>query len=281
MSDPVIPAAPAAPSTPAAPAAPVTPAAPAAPAAPATPAAPAAPATSAAPAAPAASPAAKSLLDQAAPKGTEAPAVSPVVAAQNAALALYEAVKAWQANPTPETKAVADKALADSTAAAEAAKAVPAAAAGVPEKYELKPIEGITFDEKQLEAFTPVAKKLGLSNDAVNELVAFQANANKAAAASQEKADLEAWNANQEKQTQESKVALGAKWQEELAFAAKARDTFFSKEAVEALNFAGVANNIHVLNAFIKMGKQISEATHVDGVGKGEEKSAAKTLYGS
>lgn len=267
------PAAPAAPAPDSKAAAPVTPAAPAAPAAPATPAAPAAP-PAAAPAAPA--PGAKqpdgSLLDAAKADGKAT--VSPVVAAHDAAIT---AVEAWQKNPTPETKAAAEKAVADAKAAVETAKTA-SASAGAPEKYEFKAPEGVTLDQAALDAAAPVFKELGLTNDQANKLVALQASL----AANQEKADLKLWEDSQAKQKEEAIKGLGPKWQEELAFAAVARDRFFSKEAVQALNFAGVANNIHILRAFITMGRQISPEKLVDGTpAQSEKQSDATKLYPS
>lgn len=81
-------------------------------------------------------------------------------------------LKDVQASPAPATP--------EPTKPAEAAKEgdKPAAEKGVvPEKYELKPAEGTTLDEKLIAEVTPVFKELGLDNAQAQKLFDFHSKA--------------------------------------------------------------------------------------------------------
>lgn len=224
--------------------APVTPASGAPPA---NPTAPVTPAPSGTPVTPSSE---KSILDKAGkPDAPQTP--SDLLDAAN------EAVAKWQANPTDETKATATKAVADAKKAAEDAKTANKA----PDEYKFTAPEGVTLDEAAIKAFVPIAKELGLKQDQAQKLVALQATLVK----QQADADAKAWTDYQASQIEATKKELGAKYDEELAYVAKVRDTFFSKEAQAVINQYGLGNNIHFLRDLISIGKKMSVEKHIEG----------------
>ena len=77
----------------------------------------------------------------------------------------------------PQGEPAVQGAAADGQPKPDGAKAEPA---GVPEKYEFKPPEGFDeIDSGLVEAYTPVAKELGLSNDKAQKLIDLYADISK------------------------------------------------------------------------------------------------------
>ena len=97
---------------------------------------------------------------------------------------------------------------------------------GAPEKYEdFKAPEGIELDKTQVEAFVPLAKELGLTQEAAQKLVDFYASNQAAAARAQEtawNATVDGWIAAAKSDKEIGGAALG----ENLAVAKKALDMF-------------------------------------------------------
>lgn len=146
----------------------------------------------------------------------------------------------------------------------------------VPEKYELKAPEGMVIDDKLVEAVSPLFKKHGLTQEAAQELADVYAGHAKAAKEAQDQAfkDMtESWK-------QETIKALGAQHVEKLAFAAKTRDRFLSKETNELLESTGLGNHPKVVSDFINLGKAISEGRLVDGA-RGPQGATPQTLFPS
>jgi hypothetical protein len=176
---------------------------------------------------------------------------------------------------TPDDKLEeADKtkkaALIEKNKAAEAAK-------GAPEKYEdFKVPEGFTLDKALVEKAAPVFKELGLSQEKAQKLVDFYSGMRAAEATAQ----AEAFKGFVEGLKQETIKTLGANYKEELAFAAKSRDRFFSPATVEKLNASGLSNDKDLIADVIKLGKMISE-DHVPGgpAASGGQKTPGQVLY--
>ena len=145
-----------------------------------------------------------------------------------------------------------------------------------PEKYELKAPEGMEIDSKLLEAVSPIFKKGGLTQEVAQELADVYASHAKAA----EEAKTQAHNATVESWKQETIKALGADHAEQLAFAAKTRDRFLSKETNELLETTGLGNHPKIVSDFIKLGKSISEGRLVDGA-RGPQGATPQTLFPS
>jgi hypothetical protein len=131
----------------------------------------------------------------------------------------------------------------------------------VPEKYDIKLPEGMMMDEAKLAEFTPLAKELGLSNEGVQKLVDFQANVLKKASDEQ----AQNFHSIQEEFRQETIKEYGPKLKEELVYVARGRDNIASKEAIELINQAGLANNKEIIRMFSKAGRMLSEDKRVDG----------------
>lgn len=146
----------------------------------------------------------------------------------------------------------------------------------VPEKYELKAPEGMEIDAQLVEAVTPVFKKHGLSQEAAQEIADIHAAHVKTAKEAQD----QAFKAMTESWKQETIKALGAEHVEQLAFAAKTRDRFLSKETNELLESTGLGNHPKVVSDFINLGKAISEGRLVDGA-RGPQGATPQTLFPS
>ena len=157
----------------------------------------------------------------------------------------------------------------------------------VPEKYDIKDFkapEGVTLDQAALDAFTPVAKALGLKADGVQKLLDYQASQAKEAQAKQKESDEKAQAEMLKADLEYSTKQLGTKAAERLAFVAKVRDQFMSKELMELPEIKMVGNNYHWLTFLENLGKRISPEKIIEG-GAGPEndptKSAAAVMFPS
>lgn len=140
-----------------------------------------------------------------------------------------------------------------------------AAKGTVPEKYDIKVAEGITLDPADVEEFTPIAKKYGLTNEAVQEIVDFEtkriAKHTQNAIATQ---DTD-FNNFKQKNHDDTVAFYGNKLEGELKFVAKGRDTFADAEVMELLDGAGIGSHKAIVAMFAKMGRTVSEDKLVDG----------------
>jgi len=74
--------------------------------------------------------------------------------------------------------------------------------------------------------------------------------------------------------------ALGANYKQEMAFAAKVKERYLSKETMEKLNASGLANDKDLISDLIKIGRDISEDKLVEGKrGEVKPKSPADVIY--
>jgi hypothetical protein len=154
----------------------------------------------------------------------------------------------------------------------EDAKPKDAKPQGAPEKYEaFKMPEGMPADEEATKQFSEAAKAAGLSQEQAQKVVDFYGGM------LQQQQGLfkqmaQEWRA-------ETLKALGASPEKELVHAAKARDAFFTPEAVKILTDSGLANHPEIVKAFIKIGKAIADDTVISGGQGGGEKTVAEMLY--
>lgn len=133
----------------------------------------------------------------------------------------------------------------------------------LPEKYEVK-VEGFEIDNALIDTLSPVFKKYGLKNEAVQELAQAYAPIVAKQFAAQREAALGAWKAEIETWKNESIKMLGANADVEMALAARFIDKFGGPKLRELLNDTGLGNHPEVVKAFIKAGKAISEDVFVD-----------------
>lgn len=186
-----------------------------------------------------------------------APAASPAPAAPAAA-------------PAPEPKP------AEGQPAAPAAPAAPAPKpAEVPEKYEFKAPEGMTLDKPTVEKFSVLAKELKLPQDAAQKLVDLQMNFAK----EQGEALRTSYAQTVESWKQETVKALGAGYEQELGFAAKAINKFGTPELKQLLNETGLGNHKELAMLLIKVGKTVGEDNLPHGK-PSAEKSLGQIFYG-
>ena len=146
-----------------------------------------------------------------------------------------------------------------------------------PEKYEdFKMPEGFTIDKVLMEKATPLFKELDLTQDKAQKLVDFDIERQKSATTAQ----AEAFKKYLTDSKKETIAALGADYKEKLAYVAKVRDRFLSKETQELLEASGLSNVNSLVQDLIKIGQSISEDKMEEGKhgepGKGD---AASKLY--
>lgn len=146
---------------------------------------------------------------------------------------------------------------------------------GAPEKYEFKPTEGSTFDDAVLGAYSEVAKELNLPQDAAQKVLDKMGPVIAARQAERISEARNQWSS----ESKADKEIGGAKFDENMAVAKRAREAFASKELVALLDATGLGDHPEVNRLFYRAGSAISE----DGfVGRGQSpttKSALDVLY--
>lgn len=214
------------------------------------------------------------------PGATGAAVAAPIVESTGAAAAA--------AAKTPDQVMATLDAAAAATTTTEAVTKTPeqvaaeaaATAAAVPEKYEFKAPDGVTFDQAQIDAFTPIAKELKLTNDQAQKLVDFHTNTVKSAQAAQA-ASVSAETSEWGRQSASDKEFGGAKFAENTGIAVKALDKFGSPALRQALDKSGMGNHPEVVRFFWKVGQTLSEDTFNsgNGGGGGAPRTAAEILF--
>lgn len=148
---------------------------------------------------------------------------------------------------------------------------------GVPEKYDIKPPEGMELDKEALEKVAPVFKKLGFSNEQAQGISDYYATMLKEQAAKNE-ATLKEWREGQAKETMK---ALGANAKAELGYVAKVKN-MLSADTIEALNASGIGNVKSFIFDMAKIGRLFSEEKLVnDKRSSAGTTNAAEILYPS
>jgi len=154
-------------------------------------------------------------------------------------------------------------------------------AAGAPEEYaEFTLPEGVTLDAKLLEAFTPVAKELGLTQEAAQKLVDLQAGTIQAEATARQEAfeaTLNEWRTANKADPEFG----GAKWEQTKEAAGKLIHRLGTPELKTLLNETGLGDHPEMIRIFHRVAQAISEDTAVnaDAAG-GEELTPAQRIYG-
>lgn len=151
------------------------------------------------------------------------------------------------------------------TAPGEVKPDAPPAPEGAPEAYTdfnygTLP-EGMQVNQPMMEEFKTVSKDLGLTQDKAQKLVDLTMKH----AALQYQQMEKGYQEQRRAWADETIKELGPKHQEELAFAAAARDRLGSPELTALLKETGLENHKLIIKHFIKIGKAISEDTLVGG----------------
>lgn len=171
---------------------------------------------------------------------------------------------------TTETKTTAEATTAKADEATK--QTTTAASPSVPETYTLTAPEGSTLDAAGIEAFTPLFKEAGLSNEMAQKLVTANAAYQAQAAAKQAETWLNAAKADKE--------IGGDKFDESSKAAQAAFAKFATPELKQFIETTGLGNHPELLRMFAKIGKASQEdSTFIRGASGQGEKSAAETLY--
>lgn len=132
-----------------------------------------------------------------------------------------------------------------------------------PEKYEVK-LKDMEVDSVLLESLTPVLKKHGVTNEALQELATVYAphiqqlmQTQQQQALDFHKEQVDGWKADTLKN-------LGTTAKQDLALASRFIDRFGTAEVREILDATGLGNHPEVVKLFVNAGKAISEDAFVE-----------------
>lgn len=121
----------------------------------------------------------------------------------------------------------------------------------IPEKYEFKPPEGVEFDSALLEAYTPVFKESGLTQDGAQKLLETHLTIQQDAFQKQ----IASW----ETELKNDKEFGGKNFETNVQEAQRAVARFLSPEDKAYLDRTGLGNYPGLVKAFQRIGKAISE----------------------
>jgi hypothetical protein len=202
------------------------------------------------------------------------PAAAPAAtaAAGNATLLSAQPDPAPDPTPTPETPPAEPPAEtpADTPPAEE-----PKEGEGEPEDYGTFDLpEGTTVDQAALDTALPEFRQAGLTKEqaqtAIGLYIKLQAKQAEAQAA-----QVQQWA----KDVVADKEIGGAKWAENRAVIARARDAFATPELVQLMEQTGLGSHPEVIKLFVKVGKAISDDGHVIGGNPGPDPRSAESFY--
>lgn len=160
------------------------------------------------------------------------------------------------------------------------AKADDKAKTGLPEKYEFKAPEGQTLDTALVDEFTPLARELGLTQEAAQKVVDLYAAKvlPRMQAAQQELQEqtVQKWLAD----AKADKELGGASFDKNATLAQKAVARFATPELKDFLNATGFGNHPEIIRFCARIGAAISESgSVVSGNAAGQKKSAEALFY--
>ena len=150
----------------------------------------------------------------------------------------------------------------------------------VPEQYEFKVPDGMTLDPTAVEAFTPVAKELGLSQDQAQKIVDLYA----AQVAASQKALVDGWTKTQQdwaKDLSSDKEFGGEAFNTTRNQANTVLAKYATKDEIQQIQAMGLGNFPPLVKLLARAGKAMGEDTFVRGEQAKPSKSAAEILYGS
>lgn len=134
----------------------------------------------------------------------------------------------------------------------------------VPEKYELSMPEGWTVDEKALEAFTPIMKELGCSNEQAQKLADVfiqQVSARRSADIELLSNEVKRW----EEELKNDEEIGGAKLNENLSYTAKVLMKYGGPDVRQLLDDTGLGSHPGFVKMLVKLGRAVSDDEWVDG----------------
>lgn len=135
--------------------------------------------------------------------------------------------------------------------------------AEVPEKYDLKVPEGFALDETLMTQFTPLAQELKLSQEGAQKVADLYTTIKRAEAVQAQQAwtkQLDDWGTASRLDPEIG----GVQFEANIQHAQKALKTF-APELSDVLRQTGMGNHPAVVKAFVRIGKQMAEATFHSG----------------
>lgn len=130
---------------------------------------------------------------------------------------------------------------------------------GAPEEYaDFSLPEDMPMDAEAMDAFKPLAKELGLSQEQAQKLVDIQAQAVARFTEAQTQAFVETTNGWLESAKGDDEIG-GPNFDARVATAKKAVEFFGTPELIEAFDMTGVGNHPEFLRAFYRIGKLMED----------------------
>lgn len=159
--------------------------------------------------------------------------------------------------------------------AADPAKPAEPAKTSAPEKYDLKMPEGVSPDTKLLEGFEPLAREMGLSNEAAQKMVDLYAK--------HVDAQQKAAQADLDRQRSEwvAQVQKDPKHGETLSMAKRGLEAVATDEAKKLINETWLGDHPALIATFAKIGRMLAEHPIHSGNGapKPDKRSPEEVLY--
>jgi hypothetical protein len=179
---------------------------------------------------------------------------------------IEEPVTATTATATAvkETSNVAETSKASETTTEEGTLLGETPKVTAPDKYEVKLPEGQEIDTEFLGTLTPILQKHNISQEALQELAGVYAPYIQKMSEGIKQQELQAFKQMKADWLKQSNEILGTNAKTELSIAAKAIDKFGGAELRQILNESGLGNHPAFVQAFVKVGKAISEDTFVE-----------------
>ena len=140
--------------------------------------------------------------------------------------------------------------------------------------------DGMELDKGAMEAFTPIAKELGLTQDQAQKLVDVYSNANADAVATMG-SQIDALHQTWIQEVKDDPDLGGAKFDETVATARTFINGYGDQKLTDVLNETGLGNHPAVVKLFYKLGRSMSEDNVNIGAIRGQEgeKSRAHKMF--
>lgn len=147
-----------------------------------------------------------------------------------------------------------------------------------PEQYtDFTLPDGFTMDQGAIEAFSPVARELGMSQENAQKVIDLYSNLQQLQVKNSQLAINEERDKNIALVKADPELG-GEKYDSNIKSAIKVINRFGSKELVDVLNNTGIGNSPHLIRLFVRVGKAMGEDAFVDKGDGGGAGAAPKTL---
>lgn len=160
--------------------------------------------------------------------------------------------------PTPEVEKPAEKTEPAGTLAGSAGEQKEETPT-TPEAYDFTQSlpEGMELDQQAANEFSDIARGMSLTNEQANQLAKYGMSYAQNMAKAMEQQQIE----EQQAWAEETKKALGAKYNEEISYVGTALNKLepLVPGLRQALNIGGIGNRIEIVRALAQVGRMVSE----------------------